>query len=227
MLYTTDKFTYQVRVSLPPVLYIKNPQETALGQSLLEHAAACISRDGLEEFNFRKLAQAAGCTEATVYRYFENKHKLVLLLMNLFWGYVDFQIQQRIRFEPKAEAALNACLNELGNLQLHEIHNPHFAELLVHLAAREGVKMHLGKDIHAETQDGSLTHYLRLLQTVEDLLRLNHVSYPRALAGLLLDSALQQHFYRHNEPLLTDSACEEEGCVQFLQSLIHRERGQK
>ena len=35
----------------------------------------------VEEFTFRKLAQKINTTEASVYRYFENKHRLLIYIL--------------------------------------------------------------------------------------------------------------------------------------------------
>ncbi|MEM8909339.1 MAG: TetR family transcriptional regulator, partial [Bacteroidota bacterium] len=65
-----------IKISLNERLYLRDPQETALGQKIIKHSILLIDEIGFEAFNFKKLAQQMDSTEASVYRYFENKHHL-------------------------------------------------------------------------------------------------------------------------------------------------------
>ena len=63
-----------IRISLNPGLYLKDPQESDLGRRIIKHSILLLEELGFEQFNFKKLAEAMGSTEASIYRYFENKH---------------------------------------------------------------------------------------------------------------------------------------------------------
>ena len=76
MHHTLFRFTPNIRNDI----YLKDPTSSLLGNNLMRHSIDLIDEVGLEEFNFKKLAQKTGTTEATIYRYFENKHKLLLYL---------------------------------------------------------------------------------------------------------------------------------------------------
>ena len=49
---------------------LRNPQSTQLGRRIIENSIEMIDELGMEQFTFKKLAQEAGTTEASVYRYF-------------------------------------------------------------------------------------------------------------------------------------------------------------
>ena len=51
-----------------------------------------INKIGFESFNFKKLATEINSTEASLYRYFENKHLLLLYLVNWYWEWVNYLI---------------------------------------------------------------------------------------------------------------------------------------
>ena len=61
---------------------LRNPQGTQLGQRIIEGSIFLIDELGFEQFTFKKLAQSVGTTEASVYRYFASKQKLLLYLIN-------------------------------------------------------------------------------------------------------------------------------------------------
>jgi len=50
-----------------------------------------IDEFAFEFFTFKKLAEEINSTEASIYRYFENKHLLLLFLMN--WYCVSYFIK--------------------------------------------------------------------------------------------------------------------------------------
>ena len=77
---------YTVDLYLNEKLYVKNPQATEFGQSLLKNSITLIDEIGFEKFTFRKLATKLNTAEASIYRYFENKHLLLLYLINWYLG---------------------------------------------------------------------------------------------------------------------------------------------
>ncbi|MFY7861276.1 MAG: TetR/AcrR family transcriptional regulator, partial [Chitinophagales bacterium] len=69
-------------------LYLKDPESTELGRKLVKNSVEMIYSLGFEQFTFKKLSIDLGTTEATVYRYFENKHRLLLYIINWYWLYL-------------------------------------------------------------------------------------------------------------------------------------------
>ncbi|MBL7759004.1 MAG: helix-turn-helix transcriptional regulator, partial [Chitinophagaceae bacterium] len=55
-------------------LFLRDPEQSVLGRSIIQHSINMIHKVGFEDFTFKKLAQEIGTTEASIYRYFENKH---------------------------------------------------------------------------------------------------------------------------------------------------------
>ena len=66
-------------------LYIKDPQSSELGQKIIENGIILIDEIGFENFTFRRLALKIESTEASVYRYFENKQKFFL---SVLWSFM-------------------------------------------------------------------------------------------------------------------------------------------
>ena len=63
-----------------------------LGRSIISNSIVLIDKIGFEDFTFRKLANEIGSTEASVYRYFENKHKLLLYLTSWYWSWMEYRL---------------------------------------------------------------------------------------------------------------------------------------
>ena len=73
-------------LTIPENIYIKDPQSSKLGRRILEYSIQIIRKEGLEKFTFKKLADEIGSNESSVYRYFENKHMLMLYLNSWYWA---------------------------------------------------------------------------------------------------------------------------------------------
>ena len=70
-----------IQIQLNSNLYIRDPQETKLGKKIIEFSIILIEELGFEKFTFKKLAIKIESTEASIYRYFQNKHKLLIYLV--------------------------------------------------------------------------------------------------------------------------------------------------
>ena len=66
-----------IKISLNNKLYHRDPQETSLGQKLIKHSILLIDQVGFEAFNFKKLAQTMGSTEASVLPVFRKQAYVV------------------------------------------------------------------------------------------------------------------------------------------------------
>ena len=80
------------KVIMNEKLYLRNPEGTEIGKQIIKIGVNMISDLGYEQFTFKKLATEIGSTEATVYRYFENKHKLLIYIIDWYWAFIEFQV---------------------------------------------------------------------------------------------------------------------------------------
>lgn len=82
----------EVQIKMNASLYLRDPEQSELGKNIIKFSIELIHKQGFEAFTFKKLAEAIGTTEAGVYRYFENKHKLLVYIISWYWGWLEFQI---------------------------------------------------------------------------------------------------------------------------------------
>ncbi|NQY67845.1 MAG: TetR/AcrR family transcriptional regulator, partial [Flavobacteriales bacterium] len=71
-------------------IYLKDPESSDLGKNILGGGIDMIDEIGFEDFTFKKLAKEIGSTEASVYRYFESKHKLLLYIISWYWSWMEY-----------------------------------------------------------------------------------------------------------------------------------------
>ena len=82
----------QLQIKMNEALFLRNPEETELGKKIIKHSIQLIYKNGFEAFTFKKLAEDIGTTEAGIYRYFENKHQLLVYITAWYWSWLEFQI---------------------------------------------------------------------------------------------------------------------------------------
>ena len=81
-----------VKIRINEKIYVKDPESSDLGRRIVENSILMINDMGFENFTFKKLGIKIGSNESSIYRYFENKHKLLLYLTSWYWGWLEYQL---------------------------------------------------------------------------------------------------------------------------------------
>ena len=58
----------ELKIKMNDALFLRNPEDSELGKKIIKHSIQLISKNGLEAFTFKKLAEDIGTTEAGIYR---------------------------------------------------------------------------------------------------------------------------------------------------------------
>jgi AcrR family transcriptional regulator len=74
-----------VSIKVNENVYLKNPENSDLGRKILSSSIDLIDDIGFEKFTFGKLAKLIKTSEASIYRYFDSKHKLLLYFASWYW----------------------------------------------------------------------------------------------------------------------------------------------
>ncbi|MBT8290820.1 MAG: TetR/AcrR family transcriptional regulator, partial [Muriicola sp.] len=80
-----------IKIEVNRKTYVKDPESSDLGKRIVEHSILMIHELGFDSFTFKKLGASIGSNESSIYRYFENKHKLLLYLTSWYWGWQEYQ----------------------------------------------------------------------------------------------------------------------------------------
>ncbi|QQS30977.1 MAG: TetR/AcrR family transcriptional regulator [Sphingobacteriales bacterium] len=209
-------------IQLNPNLYLRNPSETKLGNKIISFSIELIEKMGFEEFTFRKLALAINSTEASVYRYFENKHKLLVYLISWYWEWVRFKIILRTEELISPTDKLKAALKILAEASIEDPETEYINEtLLHHIVISEGPKAYHTKQVDKENKEGLFLCYKALCQKLyEIILEVNpSFIYPRSLASNLIEIATSHIYYAQHLPRLTDIRVKENDYSQVEQLL--------
>ena len=87
-----DRLLQGVKIRINDKLFIKDPESSELGKKIIEKSIQMINEKGWENFTFKKLGNEIGSNESSIYRYFENKHKLLLYLTSWYWSWLEYQM---------------------------------------------------------------------------------------------------------------------------------------
>lgn len=208
-----------LNISVSAKLYIKNPEETDLGKRILSKSIELMEEMGYEHVTFKKIGLAIESTEASVYRYFQNKHQLLAYLINWYWGWLEVKMAQEFMMLNSAEDKLKRAV-ELLVLPMDEDERiPHIDEgTLQRLVVAEYPKIYLTKEVDAENEEGYFLSYKRLCDTLSILaLQINpDYKYPHSLFSTVISAAQSQQFFTEHLPRLSDAATGRGAIVEFL-----------
>lgn len=213
-------------------LFLRDPQSTALGQSIISKSVEMIEDLGFENFTFKKLADEIGSTEASVYRYFENKHRLLLYLIDWYWTWLEYKIDFHLNNVQDATERLKICLVKISE-QKHP--DPDVAYLderaLERIVGAEFEKTFLTKQVDADNKEGLFLPYKSLCKKVASVIREVNPDYEfsHSLASTILLLVKQQLYYAQHLPTLSDikydPTKQDIKLYVFLESLVFKTIG--
>jgi AcrR family transcriptional regulator len=202
-----------IKFDLHPSLCQRNPQETTLGKKIIQNSIELIDEIGFESFNFKKLAQRINSTEASIYRYFENKHLLLLFLVSWYWEWVNYLIDFNTMNIKDPKEKLKIAIKNIINASIENQMISYVNEHILHrIVISEGSKAYHTKSIDSENKDGLFINYKCLAEKIMHFVKEidPKFPYPRTLASNLLEMANNQIYFALHLPRLTDIKIKDE-----------------
>lgn len=188
-------------------LFIRDPQATDLGRKILQHSIKLLDKLGFEEFTFKKVATATGSTEASVYRYFENKHKLLIYLIDWYWTWLEHKIDFHLNNIKSPHERLKICLFRLSEPKEFDPGVAYMDErALERIVTSEFEKTFLTKQVDADNREGLFLPYKSLCKKIAGVIREVSPAYefPHSLASTILLMIKHQLYYAQHLPALSD-----------------------
>lgn len=210
-----------------PKLYLKDPESSELGGQILVRSIDMIHQIGFEHFTFKKLATEIHTTEATVYRYFENKHKLLLYALNWYWGYLAFYLEYRISPMVEPASKIREVIRVLtGEVGFDLVRAPFDLKNLNAIVISESSKVYLLKEVSEINKVQLYKPYKDLCAMISGIIKEynGQYPYPRSLASTLVETAHTQQYFAHNLKGLTDvqEQAPEAYAREFLENMLMR-----
>jgi len=215
----------QLHIKMNEKLFLKNPEHSELGRKIILHSIQLIHQNGFEDFTFKKLAKEIGSTEAGIYRYFENKHKLLVYLTAWYWSWLEYQVSFHTHNMKDPMLKLKKVIKLLASTVEDDLRTDHIDESSLHqIIITEGSKTYLTRRVSEDNKDQLFKPYKDLCAVIGTIiLECNpDYKYPKSLASTIIEMAHFQNFFMHNLPSLTDFGAhkDEAEIVTFLEGLV-------
>ncbi|PPD35995.1 MAG: TetR family transcriptional regulator [Methylomonas sp.] len=217
----------ELQIKMNQKLFLRNPEQTELGRKIIKHSIEMISDQGFEAFTFKKLAEKTGTTEAGVYRYFENKHRLLIYIVAWYWNWLEYQVTYRTNNITDPVLKLKLIIQLLATNVEDELSTSYVDESLLHqIVSTEGSKTYLTKRVAEDNKDRLFKPYKDLCAKIAGIIRECNPGYafPKSLASTIIEMAHYQNFFMHNLPSLTDFGQDhnQDPLIAYLEDLVFK-----
>lgn len=199
-----------IKFDLNHSLYNRDPQESDLGKKIIEHSILLINEIGFEAFTFKKLALKIGSAEKSMYRYFENKHLLLVFLTSWYWEWVHYLIFINIKNIDNPSRKLEIAISNLVEATSENPMNKYINENILHkVVINEGGKAYHINAIDEENKAGLFYSYKKLVKVVASIIKeINPgFKYSTSLASNLFEMANNQIYFAEHLPNLSSIKC--------------------
>ncbi len=196
-----------IKIEVNKKTYLKDPESSDLGKKIVEHSILMIHEIGFDAFNFKKLGLKIGSNESSIYRYFENKHKLLLYLTSWYWGWLEYQFVFATNSITDPGDRLRKGIEVITKPVVIDASFAHINEVLLNdIIINEYSKSYLTKEVDAENKEGYFEIYKRLVMRLSEMIVGFNPAYPypSSLASTLLEGSLHQYFLKQHFPSLTN-----------------------
>jgi AcrR family transcriptional regulator len=214
-----------LQIKMNEKLFLRDPEQSELGNKIIQESIRLIHQIGFEAFTFKKLANDIGSTEAGIYRYFENKHRLLIYLTAWYWSWLEYQVTYRTNNIQDPMLKLKIVIKLLATTVENDTSTRHVDESILHqIIITEGSKAYLTKRVSEDNKDRLFKPYKDLCARIGNMILecSPNYPYPKSLASTIIEMAHFQNFFMNHLPSLTDFTenKDEAEIVRFLEDLV-------
>lgn len=228
MYYYSKIMELDVKIRMNKKLFLRDPYESALGKKIVKEGLLLINQLGFEAFTFKKLAQKIHTTEAGIYRYFENKHRLLIYLVNWYWSFLEYKVMFTVNniSDPavKIRTVIRLLVTEPQSDKNDFVPEDQAYKLLMY----EGSKAYLTRNVTKDNKDRLFKPYKDLCARLAGIIKEYNPKFPfpSSLASTILEMSHAQKFFMTNLPALTDNKKgKDEDVISFLEELVFSSLG--
>lgn len=216
---------YSVSVRMNEHLFLRDPESTDLGRRIVRQGIVIFNELGFEDSTFRKLADRLATKEASIYRYFENKHRLLVYLVAWYWQWLDYQVvshtnnltdpRQKLDWVLQILLLKNLSQSANGDMDIRTLHG---------IVIREASKAYLTRHVTDDNRHQLFKPYKDLCGRIANIIQEYRpgYSFARSRASSLIETAHYQAFFMEHLPSLTDFGDEknDDDLLAFLRHLL-------
>lgn len=213
LLYLRNKLLFMenlitnIKIQVNPKTYVKDPETSILGKKIIKFSIILIDEIGFEEFTFKKLGEKIGSNESSIYRYFENKHKLLVYLSSWYWAWMEYRLVfSTANIENKLEKLKKAISIVTETIQ-DDSATEHINEAILNkIIIEEFTKTLQNKHIDEENKEGFFLIYKQVNYRIQKMIEDVNPNYPfaKSLVSSIIEGSLHQHFLKNHLKTITN-----------------------
>ncbi len=215
----------QININVNPDIYLRDPNSSELGRKISSVSIELINELGFEKFTFKKLGTKIGSPESSIYRYFENKHMLLIYLISWYWGWVEYKLVFTTNNITSPHEKLETAVKILTEPIIVDNSFSHINEVLLgQIIISESTKAYHTKDVDTANSKGFFGVYKSVVQRVSDMvLEVNpSFEYPHMLVSTVIEGVQQQRYFAEHLPKLTDIKQDTDYVSEFYKQLVFK-----
>lgn len=212
-----------IHIEVNKELYLKDPDSSNLGRRIISNSIEMILELGFEAFTFKKLGERISSPESSIYRYFENKHILLIYLVSWYWNWIEYQLVfSTMNMKSPDRRLLKAIRILVDPPTLNKSNNHMNIEKLNEILVTDSVKAYHTKEVDSNNKKGYFGSYKKVVQRVSDMvMQCNSTyEYPHMLISTVIEGAHQQRYFAIHLPELTDVGGEKDNIPEFYSKLV-------
>ncbi|TBX66165.1 TetR/AcrR family transcriptional regulator [Flavobacterium silvisoli] len=196
-----------LKIQINEKIYVKDPETSALGKKIVQESILLIDEIGFEDFTFKKLGERIGSNESSIYRYFENKHKLLVYLCSWYWGWMEYRLAFSTSNIANPWEKLQKAITIVTEIIEDDTATQHINEsVLNQIIIVQFTKTLLTKEVDEENKQGYFLVYKRVINRLIAIIEEVNPEYKfaRSLASSIVEGALHQHFLKDHLTTITN-----------------------
>ena len=196
-----------LKIQINEKIYVKNPETSDLGKKILEQSILLIDEIGFDNFTFKKLGEKIGSNESSIYRYFENKHKLLVYLSSWYWSWMEYKLVFATAniLDPKEK--LKIAITIVTEKITDDENTAHINESVLNkIIIAEFTKTLHTKEVDQENKEGFFLIYKRVITRIVAIVNEVNPNYPysKSLISSVVEGSLHQYFLKEHLKTITD-----------------------
>ncbi len=196
-----------IKIAVNEKLFVKDPETSELGKKIIENSILLINEIGFDSFTFKKLGAKIGSNESSLYRYFENKHKLLVYLSSWYWGWMEYKLVLATSNISNPMEKLKNAIKVITEKTEDDFETTHINEAILNkIIILEFTKTFLTKEVDDENKEGFFLVYKQVInRIIEMILEVNNeYEFAKSLSSSIVEGSLHQHFLSQHFKTITN-----------------------
>jgi AcrR family transcriptional regulator len=196
-----------LKIQVNEKIYVKDPETSVLGKKIIEQSILLIDEIGFDNFTFKKLGEKIGSNESSLYRYFENKHKLLVYLSSWYWSWIEYKMVFATANILDSREKLSKAIVIVTEKIMDDVNTKHINEAILNrIIIAEFTKTLHTKEVDIENKEGFFLIYKRVISRIVSMV--NEINpdylYAKSLVSTIVEGSLHQHFLMNHLTTITD-----------------------